>query len=77
MAPMEDSIQSSASIQKTTVSDMYCRGFISSKGDNLGASPQYTFIHHGYQVGPLYRAGTDNTCAPERQCNGYYFDWRE
>lgn len=35
------------------------------------------FVHYGYQTSPLYWAGTDNTCAPESQCNGYYFDWWE
>jgi hypothetical protein len=33
--------------------------------------------HNGYQVSPLYWAGTDNTCIPGHQCNGYYFDWWE
>ncbi|TDP96647.1 hypothetical protein [Labedaea rhizosphaerae] len=33
------------------------------------------FVHYGYQTSPLYWAGTDNTCLPGSQCNGYYFDW--
>lgn len=38
---------------------------------------QNTFRHYGYQVGPLYWAGTDNTCIPGHDCNGYWFDWWE
>ena len=38
---------------------------------------QYTYRHYGYNVGPLYWAGTDNTCIPGHDCNGYYFDWWE
>lgn len=38
---------------------------------------QNTFRHYGYQVGPLYWAGTDNTCIPGHECNGYWFDWWE
>jgi len=31
--------------------------------------------HNGFQVSPLYWAGTDNTCVPGHECNGYWFDW--
>lgn len=33
------------------------------------------YQHYGHHVGPLYNAGTGNTCPPESSCNGYWFKW--